>query len=408
MLNTDEDRRLRPVVTTGPSLKNAAANRSKLTSDKFEKATKQIEKDGVEGRFYHPTCYRQYVAVKKRPGDAQEETPSKIPRVETRRASSLPETEHRGILKPNCIFCGKERKRKKGKDEPLIKVSTKDGCRTLVERAARSNNEYFKNLIMSMMSETDLIAKEGKYHKSCRVDFMHETDIKPSNSGSTRDVHKKAYQSLQGFIQQQVIQNKRSLLISSLLNRYREEYCSNGGDSGDVATYTPQNLSRKIQDTFGTKICITLADARRGNFIYNASLSPEQGKAQLYDDAKEYQENEKLTWAALHLRSQILQLPKSRTPDPATVQNLKECSPGIPKQVDQFFRTLLTGISPPFQTAQNAAMDRKVSSMASDAIFNVSRGKVKPWKQTVMGLGLASLTGSKVAGAKQSWPQSQL
>ncbi|XP_068200383.1 uncharacterized protein [Palaemon carinicauda] len=397
-LHTDDDRKLRPVETTGPSLKNAAANRSKLTSDKFENATKQIEDDGVEGRVYHPTCYRQYVAVKKRPrSEQEEETTAKRQRVETRRTSSLPETEHRGILKSKCIFCGKERKKKKGKDDPLINVSTKDGCRTLFERAPRSKNEYFKNFIMSMMSEADLIAKEGKYHKSCRIDFMHETDIKQSNSGSSRDVHKKAYGSLYSTIQQQVVQNKRSLLISSLLNRYREEYCSNGGDFKDVASYTPQNLSRKIQGSFGDKICITLADARRGNYIYNASLSQEQGKAQLYDDAREYEENEKLTWAALHLWSQIMQLPKSKTSNPATVQNLKECSPDIPKQVDQFFRTLLTGIPPTFQGSQKGAMDRKVSSMASDAIFNVSRGTIKLWKHTVMGLGLASLTGSKIA-----------
>ena len=40
---------------------------------------------------------------------------------------------------------------------------------------------------------------------------------------------------------------------------------------------------------------------------------------------------------------------------------------------------------------------RKAISMASDAMYNVSKGKVKPWKHTAMGLGLTSLTGSKIA-----------
>ena len=35
--------------------------------------------------------------------------------------------------------------------------------------------------------------------------------------------------------------------------------------------------------------------------------------------------------------------------------------------------------------------------MVSEAMFNVPRGGVKPWKHTVMGLGLASLTGAKLA-----------
>ena len=35
--------------------------------------------------------------------------------------------------------------------------------------------------------------------------------------------------------------------------------------------------------------------------------------------------------------------------------------------------------------------------MASDAVFNVTRGSVKPWKHLAMGLGMSSLTGSKLA-----------
>lgn len=34
--------------------------------------------------------------------------------------------------------------------------------------------------------------------------------------------------------------------------------------------------------------------------------------------------------------------------------------------------------------------------MVSDAIYNVTHGVVKPWKHTAMGLGFASLTGSKL------------
>ena len=35
--------------------------------------------------------------------------------------------------------------------------------------------------------------------------------------------------------------------------------------------------------------------------------------------------------------------------------------------------------------------------MASDAVYNISRGTVKPWKQTALGLGLASLTRSRMS-----------
>ena len=34
--------------------------------------------------------------------------------------------------------------------------------------------------------------------------------------------------------------------------------------------------------------------------------------------------------------------------------------------------------------------------MSSDVIYNVTHGTVKPWKHTSLGLGMASLTGSKL------------
>lgn len=41
-------------------------------------------------------------------------------------------------------------------------------------------------------------------------------------------------------------------------------------------------------------------------------------------------------------------------------------------------------------------VDRKVMAMASDAVYNTSRGRVRPWQHTVLGLGLRTLTSSKL------------
>ena len=68
---------------------------------------------------------------------------------------------------------------------------------------------------------------------------------------------------------------------------------------------------------------------------------------------KQYEEDSKLRWAALHLRSQIMQLPKTKTPNPATVQNLKVC----PSQLDLFFRNLLGGIAPTVSAVHKETVD---------------------------------------------------
>ena len=54
----------------------------------------------------------------------------------------------------------------------------------------------------------------------------------------------------------------------------------------------------------------------------------------------------------------------------------------------------MCGTTPSFTTDENVRC--KVQAMASDAIFNVSRGSVRPWKNVAMGLGFSALTGSKL------------
>lgn len=71
-------------------------------------------------------------------------------------------------MKGSCIFCGKSRKKRNGKEEPRLKVSTVAGCESLCQRVNNSKNERIKSLIRSGV---DLIAKEAEYHKDPMVHF---------------------------------------------------------------------------------------------------------------------------------------------------------------------------------------------------------------------------------------------
>ena len=139
------------------------------------------------------------------------------------------------------------------------------------------------------------------------------------------------------------------------------------------------------------KVTVKLADQRNGNFVFSNVVTEEEARARLFEKNGE---DLKLKWAALHLRSLVMQIPKSRTPCPATLQNLRECSPDIPDQLQLFFKFLLNGTS---EQNNKEVLDRKVNALASDVIFNVSRATVKPWKHVALGLGFSSLTGSKLA-----------
>ena len=112
-----------------------------------------------------------------------------------------------------------------------------------------------------------------------------------------------------------------------------------------------------------------LLDQRNGNIIHSSRLTEEDAQAKIHDDADRRKEEEKTNWVALHLRSQILQLPKWKTPNPATVPNLKDCCQEIPCQLDLIFRCLLCGLKQETQLDdQKETVDRKVTAMESDAI----------------------------------------
>ena len=135
---------------------------------------------------------------------------------------------------------------------------------------------------------------------------------------------------------------------------------------------------------------------RKGNFIHSSDICIEEALSRLHEDAKRYEENSKLVWAAVHLRYQIMHLSKTKTPNPATVQNLKECASEIPEQVKIFFRSLLGGIAPTLSGIQKDTLGGKVVAIGFDAVYNITHGTVKPWKHIALRLGLASLTGSKL------------
>ena len=99
------------------------------------------------------------------------------------------------MLKGKCIFCGKGRKKKNGKDELTLKVATIAGCQSLHQRAEFSKNERIKSLVRS---GADLIAKEAEYHKSYRQTFLKETDKQDelAEKTSSKTCHKAAFASI--------------------------------------------------------------------------------------------------------------------------------------------------------------------------------------------------------------------
>ena len=95
---------------------------------------------------------------------------------------------------------------------------------------------------------------------------------------------------------------------------------------------------------------------------------------------------------AFFLRTLLLKDEKVDLPDPLTVESIKNGEAVIPPQLRQFFKVLYTGSS---HQEESERITRMVQSACDDAIFIVSRGKIRPGKHLCLGLGLKSITGSR-------------
>ena len=76
---------------------------------------------------------------------------------------------------------------------------------------------------------------------------------------------------------------------------------------------------------------MALTNQRRRNFIYCLVLSEEEARTRFEEDSIRYEEDSKLRWAPLFLRSLIFKGLKTNTPKPVTVPHFKECAAKMPK-----------------------------------------------------------------------------
>ena len=380
-------------VNTWNSIKKNADLRRKLRSDIFHEVTIQIiNKDEFTlSDCYHSPCLRKYSAVKRSTPDSQQTAPeSSTP--ETRTRSSLPVTDEKGILSDDCIFCGKRKKKWNKSMELLSECNTKEGCRSILEAAQKKNDH---RLISIFMSGGDLTARRGKYHKSCRRAYLKASEILPrTEQNSVRHIHAETLRIICDYVQHQVIDKKEVILSTSLFDLYTTEFRSRGGSQEDIDRYTVYSLMCKIKEAYSNEICTLLLNRRVGNLIHSSSMSESDARAAFADEHQSFKQYDQVRAVAMYLRSVILSMPKSKSPSPTSVHTLKETSPMLPEPLEFFFRTLYCGLLTDTDLPKEN-IERRVMSSASDAVFITSRGRVRPWKSTCLGLGMGTLTGSK-------------
>lgn len=350
-----------------------------MKNDVLFNATKDINNtDQPDCIFYHSKCFSSFCAVQKR------RSPSEDPAESLISDSSLEPVSIRESLEDKCLFCRKKRLRKSTSSENLSMSLTTEGSKSILSAAERHGDTRILEL------GEELIAEQAQYHSSCRRNYIRQKH-KPTEHKSNRKKHEEAFQKLCVFLEHEVIENKTPLLATTIFKLYSEEYFAVGGTQSDFEQYSVQMLMYKVQERL-TGISIDKQSNKPGSFVFSSSMTREDALVKL-SQGNNTKEN-LIRLAAMALRTEILAMTPTKPPSPTSVYNLKETAPAIPHLVSLFYSTLIGGLQADSLWSSDANK-RRVLASASDALFNCSKGRVRPWKHQALGLGIGTLTGSK-------------
>ena len=142
---------------------NAARRRLSLKNGKFGSVTKDIRSLEIPKQpgklLYHSSCFSQFCAIKR--GKVDDVDPCEPPR-KTRSTYELPSSSRLDVLGKQCLFCKKKRKTVGRTVEGLHQCPPKDGANSIISAAKQKNDPDILGI------GEDLIAKEARYHNTCR------------------------------------------------------------------------------------------------------------------------------------------------------------------------------------------------------------------------------------------------
>ena len=369
-------------------VKDSAEKRMKrpqASSSKYWEACVNLQDDMTDTCGYHGSCYNRFNAVAKN----DDPLDSNVNVLLRSQASIRPATTS-GVLPKVCIFCHMTRKKKRGKELPLISCEY-DSPELRVKEAAEV---LLDKTMLTKIGSIDFHTKEVKYHNECKRDYLNKARaaLNSEKKLPANTAHEKAFQDLCAYIQSSVIDNNRPEFLTSLHRHYCQYLDIRSVDTGVPVTYSvAKTVGDKIVKHFGDKVNLAMMCRKKGLVLFNQKLCKEEAFSMAVNCSSS--EEVKVVDSARILRSAILSVVNESPPLPISL-SLKDFKQGQSKPPDilvRFLEILFAG------TEDNSSerVKRQVNSTAQDILFCTSNGKVQPAKHLCMGIGIKSLTGSR-------------
>ncbi|MCG7875152.1 MAG: hypothetical protein N0C90_02335 [Candidatus Thiodiazotropha endolucinida] len=376
----------------------STARSTLLKSSKYDIICRNLPGSFENVHGYHQSCYSNFTAVPKiqEPGKTKSRRDSgdKLLRSDIEKQTAGPS----GIFEAKCIFCNCIRKYK-GPHQKMEQLGSSEApdAESTIKDAARILDDQE---MITKIGSVDFVAKEVKYHHTCRKNYVNRAERKKQSiiSGEEgeeteyrklRAAHDKSFCDISEYVQEIVLDKEHAELLTSLHERYMIYLAEQGYSDSN---YKAQTLGSKLLKHFEGKLAMGKSNKRQGNVIYSRNI--EKTEAVKYALEQASNKDAKIVEAALHLRALILDARNKCVdfPYPVTADILAKGQAEPPELLLKFFKVLYTGstIKDPTDKVQ-----RCIEATAEDCLFVGSRGVVKPSKHVCLGLGLKSLTGSR-------------
>ena len=187
---------------------------------------------------YHSKCYRAFTAIQ-------------LPKNElisrTMRSSCSFKASKNQLFPDTCLFCEEARKYKKRNLENCGACETTEAAESILNAAMVKNDTK----LLIKIHDVDLIAKECKYHHSCKNKYVKSAQ----NYGTANEVvaeNEQALKKIESYVETNIIDRARPELQTSVFQRYTN-FCRE--TSGEPMVLTrPWTLTRHLLRKFDGKL----------------------------------------------------------------------------------------------------------------------------------------------------------
>ena len=307
-----------------------------------------------------------------------------------------------------CIFCKNSTHKK---EKQLLRISTFEACNNIKQSAEARKDTNLLSILYSV--NYDLIAFEGRYHKSCHTSYTSKVNIKQKWKSATpreENIFDEAFNRLLQVITSK-IESGKSYNMNVLLMMFRKEIEKMGNEAD---SYTKQKLKAQLISRFNQELAFHQPPQQsKPEVAYSSSTSLmdviNAASSCALPDSESSMSTAKtepttsqfldIFSVAFRIRHEIMKC-KGIDINPLNIEDLQLDTAKLllPLSLYWLIRWIVTGESlsdHPTASALNITDERKIIMVGQELIHCASHARVKLPKQVGLAMCMKHLTGSK-------------